>query len=46
MGRLQNTVILLLPVLPLLTVGVVSIPLKWNYSTLFAAYFRARIGQS
>lgn len=45
MSQLRNTVILLFPVLLFLTVGVASIPLKWNYSTIFAAYLRSRIGQ-
>ena len=44
MGRLENTVIILCPVLPLLAMCVISIPLKWNYTRWFVYYYKARIG--
>jgi hypothetical protein len=44
-SQLENTVVLLSPVLPLLAMGVVSIPLHWNYSIWFAEYYRFRVGQ-
>ncbi len=44
MGRLQHTVYLLVPVLPLLALCVISIPLKWNFTSWFVHYYKLRVG--